>query len=108
MHLAEGFPYDLTVNVDTEDGLTNGASCKLMKIDLASNFPSGLLWVKFQHALVGHTLRSTTKRRIDCDTSWTPISPVCRQFQAGHKGQAQVQRQQYTLQFLDFQPVLIF
>ena len=101
LELAEGFSYDLTINVDTQDGLTNGASCTIMKIELPSKKcqPGGPVWVQFEHPDVGIQTRARYKHlyKPGIDPSWTPIMPVSRQFAAGHKGQVQVQRFQYPL-----------
>ena len=101
LELAEGFSYDLTINVDTQDGLTNGASCTIMKIELPSKKcqPGGPVWVQFEHPDVGIQLRARYKHlyKPGINPNWTPIMPVSRQFAAGHKGQVQVQRFQYPL-----------
>ena len=96
VHLTEGCVYDLTVNLDTTDGLTNGATCTIMKITGQKNKPVDPVWVKFQDENAGKSLRTGSIMR-KVDKSWTPLFPVSRQFQAGYKGQAQVQRLQYPL-----------
>ena len=96
VHLTEGCVYDLTVNLDTTDGLTNGATCTFMKITGQKNKPVDPVWVKFQDENAGKSLRTGSIMR-KVDKSWTPLFPVSRQFQAGYKGQAQVQRLQYPL-----------
>ncbi|XP_053390322.1 ATP-dependent DNA helicase PIF1-like [Mercenaria mercenaria] len=96
VQLVEGCVYDLTVNLDTTDGLTNGATCTVMKFNRSSNNPVGPVWVKFNDDQAGQSLRTGATMR-NFDRSWTPLPPVSRQFPAGYKGQAQVQRLQYPL-----------
>ncbi len=46
LQLKVGLPYDMTINVDTEDGLVNGASLVLkamLYLDKNGNIPSVLL-----------------------------------------------------------------
>jgi hypothetical protein len=101
LEVSEGVCYDMTVNLDTDDGLINGASCTLMKIDIpfANTFDSAILWVQFQDPQIGRNLQSLNKRlyKHDIQCDWTPIEPVSRQYQSGTKGQAVVQRIQFPL-----------
>jgi hypothetical protein len=93
--------YDLTVNLDTADGLTNGATCKIMKIDieLTDTLPSGIIWVQFLEPSSGKSLRSESKRlyRSGYNPNWTPLHPVAKEFAAGKDGRAQIQRYQFPL-----------
>lgn len=99
--LSEGFNYDIKVNIDTHDGITNGTSCKLMKIELQNLkcYPLGPVWVQYDNPLIGQQLRSLHKHRYKSwhNRSWTPLMPVSRNFAAGHKGEIEVQRFQYPL-----------
>ena len=87
--------------MDTQDGLTNGASCKVMKIQFPSRkcFPGAALWVQFEHPDVGIQVRARYKHlyKRGIEPNWTPIMPLSRKFAAGHRGQVQVQRFQYPL-----------
>lgn len=56
--LLKGCVYDLTVNLDTADGVTNDATCTVMKINRSHNKPSGPVWAQFQDETAGHTLRT--------------------------------------------------
>ena len=49
--------------MNTEDGLTNGASCQVMKVDNSNTYASGTIWVKFLDTSIGKTLRSEKR---DC------------------------------------------
>ena len=81
LHIAEGLTYDITIDIDTEDGLIIGASCKLIKVDItdiANPSPSGILWVEFTDKTTGHLLRNKTKHlyKPTYSNTWTPIEPV--------------------------------
>ncbi|KAK3103032.1 hypothetical protein FSP39_015922 [Pinctada imbricata] len=101
VELAEGVIYDLTVNVDTSDGLINGASCTVKKLSLPTGEtqPKGIVWVQFHDENIGRALRNSSKHlyRGNVNRNWTPIEPIVKQCTAGHKGQAQIQRLQYPL-----------
>ena len=101
LELAEGFSYDLIINDVTGDGLTNGASCTIMKIELPSKKcqPGGPVWVQFEHPDVGIQLRARYEHlyKPGINPNWTPIMPFSRKFAAWHKGQVQVQKFQYPL-----------
>ncbi|WAR20693.1 PIF1-like protein [Mya arenaria] len=89
------------VNLNTADGLTNGASCKIIKIDIESQetYASGIIWVTFLDNSCGRTLRTELKKlyKPGYSKSWTPLQPVVKEFNAGKDGQAQVQRYQFPL-----------
>jgi hypothetical protein len=101
IQVSEGITYDVTVNLNTSDGLINGATCRMMKVDALQTemLASGVLWVQFDDADIGSQLRTENRRlyRKGCNKDWTPIQPVVKQFAAGYKGQAQVQRYQFPL-----------
>ncbi|XP_053388707.1 uncharacterized protein LOC128551815 [Mercenaria mercenaria] len=79
-----GMIYDLTVNVDTEDGLANGASCNVKHLEykqVETNRPS-VIWVQFDEANVGNETRIKYKNRGFCHTeinhNWTLIFDIER------------------------------
>ena len=96
-----GILYDLTVNINTADGLTNGASCQIVKIDIqkTDTYASGTIWVKFVNETTGKSLRAENARlyKRGTDKGWTPIQPVVKEFAAGQNGQAQIQLYQFPL-----------
>ena len=101
VEIAKGLVYDLTVNIDTSDGLINGASYLVMKLGLpvGETGPKGVIWVKFFDGHIGAALRNWSKRlyQRNIEKTWTPIEPLVKQFSAGHKGQALIQRLQFPL-----------
>ena len=81
-----GLKYDITINIDTEDGLTNGASCILEYIDkreqnLTNNMPS-ILWIQLPEQKMGKNMRKTYKHLYNenIKNTWTPIMVVSRNF----------------------------
>lgn len=91
--LVEGGVYDLTVNLDTADGLANGATCTVMKINRTFKTPVGPV---FQEANAGQSLCTGTTMK-NVEKTWTPLDPVSCQAPAGYKGQAQVQGLRYPV-----------
>ena len=86
LQLAEGERTELAINVRIDDGLTNGASNVIRKIQLhEKNKPSGIVWVKFDHEDVGQKTRYENRSLYveDIHLSWTPIKPITTQFAVG-------------------------
>ena len=85
--LAVGLRYELTTNIDVNDGLTNGAQCYLKYIDYQhspnpSSTPS-ILWVVFDHNDIGIAARGKNRQYYSSSSiqhSWTPIFAIKRQF----------------------------
>ena len=63
------------------------------------NKPSGIIWVRFDHADVGqktrHENRQLYVQGIEC--TWTPIKPIITQFAVGRNTTVQVVRKQFPL-----------
>ena len=59
LDLCEGLQYDFTYNLDADDGITNGTSCTLRKIEYRDQHrkPS-ILWVEFDEPQIGARYRS--------------------------------------------------
>ena len=59
--LKEGLLYDLTANVDVEDGMVNGAECRVRFVErnpANKTFPK-CIWVEFIDSIVGRNLCRT-------------------------------------------------
>ena len=87
LKLKIGIPYDMTINVDTEDGLCNGAALilrEMLYLDEQRNIPSVLL-VEAEDDRIGRKARSKWKALIP-DTirkdhpSWIPILSAHSQY----------------------------
>ncbi len=99
LRLAVGLYYDCTVNLDVEDGLTNGATCTIMKIEYKPETKSenpAIVWVKFINDKIGLKCRLKYRHLFlhGIDKQWTPIFAVKRTFSVFH---ALVCRQQFPL-----------
>ena len=98
---AVGLRNEMTVNVDVEDGLVNGAACetKFIQFSSATNKPE-IIWVLFDDPEVGSKLRRENKHlyKGNIDPSWTPIKKVAREFTVGRYKCAKIRRSQFPLQ----------
>ena len=84
----EGIMYDLTANVDVEDGMVNGAECCVRYIDTNppnEAFPK-CIWVEFIDIAVGRSLRRrwNTPNNSRVKSTWTPVFSIRRSFTVRH------------------------
>ena len=98
LNAAVGLVCITSVNIKTEDGLINGATCVLKKIQFLkrnNNIPS-ILWVLFDDKTIGRQwrVRYCNLYTEDIQQSWTPIFAVDRHFKMRN---AQVIRTQFPL-----------
>ena len=92
--------YDLSLNVAVHDGLTNGATCTIKKIQLTKkSCAKGIIWVQFDDLTIGTATRQEHSHlyRGHINKSWTPIIPVSRQFTVGKYKNSHVLRYQFPL-----------
>ena len=97
LKLAVGLQYDCTVNLDVEDGLTNGATCILKKIEYKIDSPKpSIVWVEFTDLKIGTTCRHKYANYYNktIKKTWTPIFAVSRTFTVY---KSLVSRQQFPL-----------
>jgi hypothetical protein len=83
LQLAVGLQYDCTMNLDVEDGLTNGATCVLKKIQYKDNITNpSILWVKFIDNKIGMQWRAKYRceHTLHGSNTWTPLFAVARTF----------------------------
>ena len=79
----------MTVNVDVEDGLTNGATGVVKHIDYkmeGTNRPS-IIWVLFDDSRIGRSAREKyrTSYNSSIHREWTPVFDVQRTFIMNYK-----------------------
>ena len=96
----EGLLYDLTANVDVEDGMVNGAECRvryIKKKPANETFPK-CIWVEFIDNVVGRNLRRTwkTQNNSKVKNTWTPLFAIWRTFTV--RRNQTVMRTQFPLQ----------
>ena len=77
VELKTGIRYMITVNIDVSDGLVNGVSGILKKIDLSSNRTPVLLWFDFERPDIGQIARQRFKQS---DLTLTPIELQSKPF----------------------------
>ncbi len=89
--------YDITYNVNTEDGLTNGMSCFLKHITCDNDTPK-ILWVLFDETSAGQVQRKKYARFYTSEISrtWTPIFAIKLTFYTSRKS-IPVMRSQFPL-----------
>ena len=73
--------YAISVNIKNDDGLINGATCVLKKIQYLKQSTkqlSSILWVYFEDMKIGQQLRYRYKRfyNLEIDKTWTPIFAI--------------------------------
>lgn len=77
-------PAEICLNVDTSDGLTNGASCIIKKFDFRVPYSlrCSIVWVEFHDESIGRKWRLQYKHLYcqDKPLTWTPILETCRKF----------------------------
>ena len=85
LKIALGTTIELSLNLCTEDGLTNGASgvvtCLPNSGDILDS--SAILWVQFAAENIGQSFRQQNShlyQQPHISSSWTPIFPVVRSF----------------------------
>ena len=100
LKLAVGERTDISLNIRTYDGLTNGAGniIKLIQTQETGK-PSGNIWVQFDRPDVGEKTRHDNRHLYmqGIEPTWTPIKPVTSQFAVGRNRTAQVLRKQFPL-----------
>lgn len=90
----------ITHHINTSDGLTNGATCKIMTVHSVNNNPT-VVWVLFPEEDIGTVTRQENRHlylaRADIKTSWTPILKTQREFQVGNNNKVRIVRKQFPL-----------
>lgn len=99
--LGIGMPAEICLNIDTGDGLTNGASCVIRKFDfrVLGSARCSIIWVEFEDASVGIGWK-TTYRHLYQDgipLSWVPIMETNRKFTFKYFKTYLVNRRQFPL-----------
>ena len=89
LKLAVGERTDISLNIRTDDGLTNGAGniIKLIQTQETGK-PSGNIWVQFDCPDVGEKTRHDNRDLYmqGIEPTWTPIKPVTSQFAVNSTG----------------------
>ncbi|XP_062592424.1 uncharacterized protein LOC134253849 [Saccostrea cucullata] len=86
--------YDISVNLDVTDGLTNGASCVVKYIEYKeSQLRPAIVWVLFADSNIGISRRHQYRHLFstNVNTAWTPIFEAKRTFVYNRKTYERVQ-----------------
>ena len=99
--LGIGLQAEICLNIDTSDGLTNGASCCIKKFDfrVPGSSRCSIVWVQFGDVSVGQIWR-TKYRHLFTDgipLAWTPILETSRKFSFKYFKTYLVIRRQFPL-----------
>jgi len=100
-----GARYMCTVNIDTMDGLVNGATGRLRLIDFGVHSESGdrrplRLWLEFEDPDIGKSHRQQLKndiRRRTLPEAWTPIESITCVVKRWKSSNMQIHRTQFPL-----------
>ena len=95
--VAVGMIYVMTVNVDVEDGLTNGSTgvVKLIEYRMEGTNRPSIIWVLFDHSRIGRSTRERFFNRgfynANIERDWTPVFDVERTFIYNYKTYQRIQ-----------------
>ena len=93
-----GLKYEIALNINTADGLTNGACCIVKSVHVPPNKKArGVIWVEFEDKNIGKITRNQHRNvsTLHIDPTWTPIMPETRKFAVGKNNE--VTRTQFPL-----------
>ena len=96
--LAIGMIYDITVNLDVNDGIANGSTCIIKCIEhrVPETARPSIVWVLFNDSSIGSKTRQKYKHLYHpaVEALWTPVFDVTRNFLYNYKS---YQRTQFPL-----------
>ena len=96
--LAIGMIYDITINLDVNDGIANGSTCIIKCIEhrVPETARPSIVWVLFNDSSIGSKTRQKYKHLYHpaVEALWTPVFDVTRNFLYNYKS---YQRTQFPL-----------
>lgn len=101
LHLVKDLPAEICINVNVQDGLTNGSPCVVKKLDFrVPGFKRcSIVWVLFDEPSIGSATRIKYAHLYTKDIckSWTPIVEISQKFSVGRHKSCYVTRRQFPL-----------
>lgn len=99
--IVENLPAEICLNIDVEDGLTNGTPCTVKKLDfrVKNSNRCSIIWVEFENRQIGSKTRTKYAHLYTstCNKTWTIIE-ITRNFNVGqNRTNACVIRKQFPL-----------
>ena len=93
--VSENMVYEITANLNISDGLVNGASCIVHRVEYKDTIvgrPS-IIWVEFENPSTGTETRNVYKhlRNSGIEKTWTPIFDTQRSFLYNRKTYIRIQ-----------------
>lgn len=101
LHLVIDLPSEICVNVNVQDGLTNGSPCVVKKLDF--RIPGfrrcSIVWVLFDELGIGSATRIKYAHLYTKDIciSWTPVLEISQKCSVGRHKSCNVKRRQFLL-----------
>jgi hypothetical protein len=96
-----GMPAELCSNIDTEDGMTNGAACTIRKFDhrVENSNRCSIIWVEFENETIAKKWHSKYRHLYQqgIPATWIPVMEICRRFSFRHYKTYQIVRRQFPL-----------
>ncbi|XP_050309271.1 uncharacterized protein LOC126745458 isoform X1 [Anthonomus grandis grandis] len=92
--------YMISLNIDTKDGLVNGATGALRKIEYDHNQIPNRVWIEFFDTKTGIDCRNKHKAHMEAHnipTTWTPILKTARAIKIQKGSNVHVERLQFPL-----------
>ena len=99
--VAQGLQVEVCVNVDVEDGLTNGTPGVVEMLDyrVPGSTRCSIVWISFPEIAIGSAVRQKYAHlyKSGIQRKWTPILEIARKFSVGKRKACFVSRRQFPL-----------
>lgn len=102
LKLKIGIRYMIIINIDTPDGIVNGATGKLEKITNNKNNLPDVMWIKFDQNRVGQIMKNKSDQlysinKVDKTKNWIPIKRYEQSFSVGKLNPLTINRKQFAV-----------
>lgn len=101
LHLAENVPAEICLNINVEDGLTNGTPCLIKKLDfrIENSDRCSIVWVQFDDPSIGRQARLQYRHLYKREIlhTWTPVLELTRKFSFQYFKAYSITRRQFPI-----------